>query len=84
MVKKKDNRGGARKGAGRKRKDVEQKLVETLTAYDEVAMEALIDAVKDGESWAIKLFMEYRYGKPVARIEGNVDMDVLIDMSAWE
>jgi len=84
MVKKKDNRGGARKGAGRKRKDVEQKLVETLTAYDEVAMESLIDAVKDGESWAIKLFMEYRYGKPVARIEGSVDVDVLIDMSEWQ
>jgi len=79
------NNGGTKgnKGGRRPRKE-DAALVKKLSKYDDVATKALIDAVKEGESWAVKLFMEYRYGKPVNRIEGNVDVDVLIDMAAWQ
>ena len=59
----KDN-GGSRQGAGRKPKAEEQQLIEKLTPMNKDALKALRDAVKDGESWAVKLYFEYFYGKP--------------------
>lgn len=58
------NNGGARKGAGRKPKADEQKLVEALTPYHDDAVKALVGAVKQGESWAVKEFFDRFYGKP--------------------
>ena len=59
----KDN-GGSRKGAGRKPKADEQKLIERLTPLDNAAYKALENGLKDDQSWAVKLFLEYRHGKP--------------------
>lgn len=56
--------GGARSGAGRKPKADEQTVIERLSIYEDVANEKLRDAVEKGEAWAIKLYFEYRYGKP--------------------
>jgi len=58
------NNGGARKGAGRKSKAEEHKLIETLTPLMPQAYKALKNALKDEEQWAVKLTMEYFYGKP--------------------
>jgi len=57
-------RGGKREGAGRKSKAEEQQLIERLTPLDDDAYEALEKAIKGRQPWAVKLFMEYRYGKP--------------------
>lgn len=65
------NNGGARKGAGRKPKADEQQLVEKLTPLDEVGFKALKNGLTDGQSWAVKLFMEYRFGKPKQQIENT-------------
>ena len=62
-------RGGVRPGAGRKKKHEEQELVEKLKPYDSLAFDALTAAMQTGESWAVKLFFEYRFGKPVQRTE---------------
>jgi len=63
------NNGGRRNGAGRKPKVKEQQLIEMLSPYDDAAIKKLSAAVKRGESWAIKLFFEYRFGKPKQQVD---------------
>ena len=67
---------GGHKTAGRKPKADEQKLVERLSIYENEVHEALKKAAREGQSWAIKLYMDYRYGKPKERkeIDANVQM----------
>jgi hypothetical protein len=61
----KNNGGHSTKGvAGRKPKAEEQKLIEKLSPFEDKALKALKSNVEAGESWAIKLFFEYMYGKP--------------------
>ena len=67
----KPKRGGAREGAGRKSKDEELKIIERLDNIidsDEV-IESLKALIKEGNFNAIKLYLEYRYGKPKETIE---------------
>lgn len=62
-----DNRkknGGARNGSGRKPKATEIELIELLTPLDALALKALKKGVTAGEFPYVKLFLEYRYGKP--------------------
>ncbi len=57
--------GGKRANqTGRPPKVEEQKLIESLTPMHPDALAQLGKSVKNGDSWAIKLFMEYFYGKP--------------------
>lgn len=65
------NNGGLRKGAGRKPKADELELIKKLTPLDEIAFKAIEKGVKAGSFHFIKLFMEYRFGKPVQQIEGG-------------
>lgn len=60
------NNGGARERAGRPSKADEDKLIERLDAImnqDEV-LQKLKELIKKGDLRAIKLYFEYRYGKP--------------------
>jgi len=61
--------GGKRQNAGRKSKGEEQKLIENLTPMNPIALKALKTGLSNDESWAIKLFFEYFYGKPQQRID---------------
>ncbi len=61
--------GGYRAGAGRKPKATEIELIELLTPLDSIAFKALEKGVKSGEFSYIKLFLEYRYGKPKQMID---------------
>ena len=63
--------GGKREGAGRKPKADEQELIERLTPLDDVAFNALKNGLEDDQSWAVKLFLEYKYGKPKQTIDQN-------------
>ena len=63
--------GGKRDNSGRKSKAEEQELVERLSPLDDDGFKALGDGLKDGQSWAVKLFLEYRYGKPKQQIDNN-------------
>ena len=67
------NNGGARPGAGRKPKADEQKLIEKLSIHDETAHEILVEQIKEREPWALKMFFEYRYGKPKQQIENKIE-----------
>ena len=66
---KRTNNGGARKGAGRKSKAAEQKLIENLTPMNSMALESLEKGLEKKEQWAVKLFFEYFYGKPQQRVD---------------
>ena len=61
--------GGKRKGAGRKPKADELKLIEELSIYDDIAKKCLEDGIKDGNYQFWNKFMEYRYGKPKERMD---------------
>jgi len=63
------NNGGARKGAGRKSKAAEQKLIENLTPMNDMALKSLEKGLEKKEQWAVKLFFEYFYGKPQQRVD---------------
>ena len=63
------NNGGARKGAGRKSKAAEQKLIENLTPMNDMAVKSLEKGLEKKEQWAVKLFFEYFYGKPQQRVD---------------
>lgn len=58
------NRGGYRINSGRKSKSTELELVTKLTVYDNLAIDILLQGVKQGNFQFIKLFMECRFGKP--------------------
>lgn len=60
------NNGGARKGAGRKPRSEEIKLIEQLDKHinrDEVTLK-LKELILKGDFKAIQLYMNYIYGKP--------------------
>ena len=61
--------GGKREGAGRKSKAEEQDLAERLAPLTEKGFKALENGLEDDQSWAVKLFLEYHYGKPKQSIE---------------
>ena len=60
---------GGNKNAGRKGKAEEQKLIEKLTPLNDIAMKSLEKAIKNDDSWAVKLYFEYYYGKAHQRID---------------
>lgn len=71
----KDN-GGARKGAGRKPKADEQALIEKLSPMEKDAYKALKKAIEGSESWAIKMFFEYMYGKPKQTVDQTTNLNI--------
>jgi uncharacterized MAPEG superfamily protein len=66
---------GGNKNAGRKPKAEEQKLIEKLSPLEEKAYIALKNAIEEQESWAVKLFFEYMYGKPKQIVEQKTTHD---------
>jgi hypothetical protein len=67
-------KGGKRRGAGRKPKAEEVELIERLSPLDPIALNALEKGVRRGDLGFLKLFMEYRFGKPKQQV--NIDARV--------
>ena len=67
---------GGNKNAGRKPKAEEQRLIEKLTPLQNTAYKALKNALADEQSWAVKLYFEYFYGKPKQTIDQTTTLDV--------
>ena len=67
------NNGGARQGAGRKPKAIEQKLIERLDAIidKDEAISKLGELVAKGDMRAVQLYLSYRYGKPKESVDIN-------------
>ena len=79
--------GGARQGAGRKPKEDELKIIERLDNIieSEDAFNSLKEQIKDKNFNAIKLYFEYRFGKPKETIENinkNYDAGKLTEEEA--
>ena len=62
-------RGGVRPNAGRPPKASEVELIERLSPMDDIALKQLEQGVKGGEFPFIKLFFEYRFGKPKEKVD---------------
>ena len=77
IMDKRINNGGARKGAGRKPKADEQKLIENLTPMNALALQSLQKGLEKKEQWAVKLFFEYFYGKPQQRVDVTTNEESL-------
>ena len=75
---KRKNNGGAREGAGRPTKDVEQNLIEKLKPHEDEAIAVLTKNAKEGKSWAVKMYFEYMYGKAIETKELKVTKDLPI------
>jgi hypothetical protein len=74
---KRKNNGGKRQGAGRKPKAEEQKLIEKLTPFNDLALKALKESLEKKEQWSVKLYFEYFYGKPQQRVDVTTNDDSL-------
>jgi len=70
--------GGRRPGAGRKPKAAEIALAEQMdkVAPCEQVLNALYHKVLDGDTAAIKLWLNYRLGMPVQRVEQETKVDI--------
>lgn len=66
---------GERRNAGRKPKAKEIELIQQLTPLETQAFKALKNGIEKGEFNFIRLFFEYRYGKPKQIIEVKEDQD---------
>ena len=71
------NNGGARKGAGRKPKDEEEKLIELLDKQidKEEAILTLKKLIKQGDFKALQLYYNYRFGKPKETKDIKLDLE---------
>jgi hypothetical protein len=76
MADKRANNGGARTGAGRKPKAEELALIERLSPLDDLAIKKLEAGVKQGEFAFIKMFFEYRFGKPKEKVEHSGGLQI--------
>jgi hypothetical protein len=68
--------GGKRNGAGRKPKEEELQLIERLSPLEDIAFDALKDGISKKDYRFVKLFYEYRYGRPKETKDINLDQDV--------
>ena len=60
----KHNKGTLGNKGGRPSKAEEQALAEKLSPLDDMVFNALRMAIENGHHWAVKLFFQYRYGRP--------------------
>jgi|TARA_R100000455_G_scaffold28711_1_gene18492 hypothetical protein len=76
-----ENRGGKRKGAGRKPKSEEINLIEKLTPLEPLAFEALEAGLKKGDFKYVQLYYNYYAGRPkeTKDIHINEDLPIFID-----
>lgn len=74
---------GGHKTAGRKSKVEEQLLIERLSPLEDEALKALEEGIKEGHNWAVKLFFEYRYGKPQQNLSVSIPEEVNIPPIHW-
>lgn len=81
MADKRKNNGavkGISRGQGRKPKADELVLVEKLKPLDERAFKALENGINNEDFAFLKLFMEYRYGKPKESIEHSGEINSIV------
>jgi hypothetical protein len=68
-------RGGVRPNSGRKPKADEVALLERLSPFDDLWFKAMQDGLKAQDTAIVKLFADYRFGKPKERVDVTTDGD---------
>lgn len=79
-------RGGARPGAGRKKKADEIAVIEKMDAVaaPELAFKNLWLKVEEGDVSAIKLWLSYRFGMPKQSVDVTSDGEKInVPVSTW-
>lgn len=67
------NLGGARPGAGRKRKMEEHEIIERLSPMANTAFKVLQQKIEEGDMKAIQIFCNYFIGLPTQKIESKIE-----------
>jgi hypothetical protein len=68
--------GGARPGAGRKPRIIEEAFSSKLKVYEPEMLEILIARARAGDATCIKLYFAYMVGNPTTTINSNVNATV--------
>lgn len=69
----KSKRGGARPGAGRKRRMEEHEIIERLEPMADMAFKVLKERVQMGDMKAIQIYLQYFIGLPTQKIENKIE-----------
>jgi len=64
------------KSSGRRAKQIDQQMLESLSVFTEDAYRVLGENIKNGKFWAIKLWFERMYGKPKEYKDVNISSDI--------
>jgi|694.fasta_scaffold64279_7 hypothetical protein len=77
-MEKKENRGGARPGAGRPKRDEELEIINLLDKHidRDVVVLKLLEKIKQGDGKMITLYLNYVYGKPTQTINQTTTLSV--------
>ena len=72
------NNGGSRKGAGRKPKADELKIIEQMdaVAVPKSVWKLLYDKATEGDTNAIKAWLQYRFGMPKQTIDQTTKLNI--------
>jgi hypothetical protein len=73
VERKKDKRGGARPGAGRKRRMEEHEIIAKLQPMADIAFKVLKEKIAEGDMKAIQIFCSYFIGLPTQKIENKIE-----------
>jgi hypothetical protein len=73
VERKKDKRGGARPGAGRKRRMEEHEIIAKLQPMADIAFKVLKEKIAEGDMKAIQIFCSYFIGLPTQKIESKIE-----------
>jgi hypothetical protein len=69
----KNKRGGAREGAGRKRRMEEHEIIAKLQPFANEAFAVLRKKVLEGDIKALQIYMNYYVGLPTQKIESKIE-----------
>jgi len=72
----KNNGAKGYQGQGRKPKAEETKLIEKLSPYNDLAINLLVEKLREKDMNALKMFMEYMHGKPRQSIESDTNITI--------
>lgn len=73
ITERKSKRGGAREGAGRKRRMEEHEIIQRLEPMADTAFKVLKQKIAEGDIKAIQIFCQYYIGLPTQKIENKIE-----------
>jgi hypothetical protein len=68
--------GGARPGAGRKRRLEEHEIMQRLSPLHDIAIQALSAGLEKHDMKAVDIYFRYAYGLPTQRVESKIEANL--------